>query len=541
MDILFLLGQATSIEAARTLIQRHRAQDPMATLATVRQYWADLLGATQVQSPDRSMDILLNGWLLYQTLACRIWARAGFYQASGAYGFRDQLQDGMALAALRPDLTRAHLLRAAARQFPEGDVQHWWLPHSGQGVRTRISDDRVWLGHAVAQYVAVSGDVGVLDETVPFLEGPALLPGAHDDFFQPSVSPQNASLFEHCARGLDQAVALTGANGMPLIGTGDWNDGMNRVGEGGQGTSVWLGWLLITTIDAMAPLAETRDPDRAARWRNHADTVRQAIERDGWDGAWYRRGTYDNGTPLGSATSLECRIDSIAQSWAVLSGAADPKRAATAMASMSEHLVLPDPGLALLFTPPFDQTEMDPGYIKGYPPGLRENGGQYSHAAMWAILAFAKMGNGDAAGTLFSLLNPINHALTPEDAARYKVEPYVLAADVYSTAPHIGRGGWTWYTGSAAWMHRAGIEGLIGLTRAGQSLSLNPCFPKDWPQVRVTVKIGETFLTVVIHNPRRTGHTILSATLDGEALPPTDGGVTLPMQGKQQDLIIILA
>lgn len=541
VDILFLLGQATSIEAARTLIQRHRAQDPMATLATVRQYWADLLGAIQVQSPDRSMDILLNGWLLYQTLACRIWARAGFYQASGAYGFRDQLQDGMALAALRPDLTRAHLLRAAARQFPEGDVQHWWLPHSGQGVRTRISDDRVWLGHAVAQYVAVSGDVGVLDETVPFLEGPALLHGAHDDFFQPSVSPQNASLFEHCARGLDQAVALTGANGMPLIGTGDWNDGMNRVGEGGQGTSVWLGWLLITTIDAMAPLAETRDPDRAARWRNHADTVRQAIERDGWDGAWYRRGTYDNGTPLGSATSLECRIDSIAQSWAVLSGAADPKRAATAMASMSEHLVQPDPGLALLFTPPFDQTEMDPGYIKGYPPGLRENGGQYSHAAMWAILAFAKMGNGDAAGTLFSLLNPINHALTPEDAARYKVEPYVLAADVYSTAPHIGRGGWTWYTGSAAWMHRAGIEGLIGLTRAGQSLSLNPCFPKDWPQVRITVKIDETFLTVVIHNPRRTGHTILSATLDGEALPPTDGGVTLPMQGKQQDLIITLA
>ncbi|HEX9859420.1 MAG TPA: glycosyl transferase, partial [Paracoccaceae bacterium] len=478
VNILFLLGQADSPDAAQSLILRHRATDPDATLAVVKQHWADLLGAVQVQSPDRAMDIMLNGWLLYQTLACRIWARAGFYQASGAYGFRDQLQDGMALTALRPDLTRAHLLRAAARQFPEGDVQHWWLPHSGQGVRTRISDDRVWLGYAVAQYVAVSGDAGVLDEQVPFLEGPALLPGAHDDFFLPAVSSTSASLFEHCARGLDQAIALTGANGMPLIGTGDWNDGMNRAGEQGRGTSVWLGWLLIATIDAMAPLARTRDPARAKRWRSHAAAVKQAIERDGWDGAWYRRGTYDDGSLLGSATSQECRIDSIAQSWAVLSGAADPARAATAMASMANHLIRPDPGLALLFAPPFNATPQDPGYIKGYPPGLRENGGQYSHAAMWAVLAYARMGNGDAAGALFSMLNPINHALTPADADRYKVEPYVVAADVYSTARHIGRGGWTWYTGSAAWMYRAGIEGLLGLTRAGPDLILNPCFPK---------------------------------------------------------------
>ncbi|MFN4171976.1 MAG: GH36-type glycosyl hydrolase domain-containing protein, partial [Pseudorhodobacter sp.] len=397
VQIVFLLGQAASAEEARALILRHRAADPDQTLEVVRQHWADLLGAVQVTSPDRAMDIMLNGWLLYQTLACRIWARAGFYQASGAYGFRDQLQDGMALTALRPEMTRAHLLRAASRQFPEGDVQHWWLPHSGQGVRTRISDDRVWLGYGVAQYIAVSGDAAILDAQIPFLDGPALPPGAHDDFFQPTVSDTHASLFEHCARGLDLAIEMTGSNGMPLIGTGDWNDGMNRVGEGGQGTSVWLGWLLIATLDRLTPFADARDPVRATRWRTHRTALVQAIERDGWDGAWYWRGTFDDGTVLGSAASEECRIDSIAQSWAVLSGAADPTRAATAMASMTEHLVRPrtetEPGLALLFTPPFDRTPLDPGYIKGYPPGLRENGGQYSHAAMWAILAQCGLGD----------------------------------------------------------------------------------------------------------------------------------------------------
>ena len=540
VDVLFLLGQADSRAAAQELIQRHRAADPGATLDRVKEYWADLLGSVQVTSPDRAMDIMLNGWLLYQTLACRIWARAGFYQASGAYGFRDQLQDGMALAALRPDLTRLHLLRAAARQFPEGDVQHWWLPHSGQGVRTRISDDRVWLGHCVAQYVAVSGDEGVLEEELPFLEGPALLPGAHDDFFLPSVSGQSASLFEHCARGLDQAISLTGANGMPLIGTGDWNDGMNRVGEAGRGTSVWLGWLLIATIDAMAPLAEVRDPVRAARWREHAEAVRQAIERDGWDGAWYRRGTYDDGTPLGSVASLECRIDSIAQSWAVLSGAADPDRAVTAMASMTKQLIRPDPGLALLFAPPFDATAQDPGYIKGYPPGLRENGGQYSHAAMWTILAHARMGDGDAAGRLFAMLNPINHALTPADAARYKVEPYVVAADVYASAPHTGRGGWTWYTGSAAWMYRAGIEGLLGLTRAGRDLVLDPSFPKAWPQISANVRMGDTRLAITIANPGRTGCGISEAMLDDVALHPVDGRLTVKLSGGSHRLTVTL-
>ncbi len=540
VEVVFQIGQAENAAAASTLIQQVRRANLDETLQTVKRHWADILTAVQITSPDRAMDIMINGWLLYQTLACRIWARAGFYQASGAYGFRDQLQDGMALTFSRPDMTRAHLLRAAARQFPEGDVQHWWLPHSGQGVRTRISDDRVWLGYGVARYIAVSGDEGILDETLPFLHGPPVPPGAHDDFFQPSVSDTKANLFEHCARGLDQAIDLTGENGLPLIGTGDWNDGMNRVGEGGAGTSVWLGWLLIATIDMMAPLAESRDPARAVRWRLHRQAVREAIETHGWDGAWYRRGTFDDGTILGSAASDECRIDSIAQSWAVLSGAADPERAKIAMASMTEHLVRPDPGLALLFTPPFDRTAVDPGYIKGYPPGLRENGGQYSHAAMWAVLAQTKLGNGDAAGQLFAMLNPINHALTPSAVDRYKVEPYVIAADVYSTPPHEGRGGWTWYTGSAGWMYRAGIEGLLGLNRAGTNLVLNPCFPKAWPKLSATVILGRARIGITILNPERTGRGIVAAELDGAALHVGKDGVTLPLTELSHELIVTL-
>ena len=536
VEVLFLLGQGSTAEEARALILATRARDLTATLGEVKAFWADLLGAVQVRTPDRAMDIMLNGWLLYQTLACRIWARAGFYQASGAYGFRDQLQDGLALTALRPEMTRAHLLRAAARQFPEGDVQHWWLPHSGQGVRTRISDDRVWLGYAVAQYIGVSGDDAVLDEVLPFLEGPELRPAEHDNFFQPGVSETTATLFEHCALGLDQAIALTGANGMPLIGTGDWNDGMNRVGEAGKGTSVWLGWLLIATIRAMLPMAEVRDPTRAARWRTHAETVRQAIERDGWDGDWYRRGRFDDGSRLGSARSTECQIDSIAQSWSVLSGAARPERAAKAMQSVTDRLIGPD--LALLFTPPFNRSSPDPGYIKGYPPGLRENGGQYSHAAMWAILAQTGLGNGDAAGAMFALVNPINHTLTPADIARYKVEPYVIAADVYSVAPHTGRGGWTWYTGSAAWMHRAGIEGLLGVTRHGAMLRFAPCFPKAWPKVELRLTLGPNPCEVTILNPFGLGTGIKAARLNGTTMQCGAGSLTIPIDQLEGELIL---
>ena len=533
-EVVVLLGQCSTAERARALIVATRAKDPEVSLSAVRQGWSDLLGTVQVKTPDRAMDILLNGWLLYQTVVCRIWARAALYQASGAYGFRDQLQDNMALAALRPDLTRAHLLRAAGRQFPQGDVQHWWLPQSGQGVRTRISDDRVWLSHCVAHYVAVSGDRAVLDEPLAFLEGPDLDEGEADAFFIPEPSGPVASLLEHCARGLDQAIALTGENGMPLIGTGDWNDGMNRVGEAGRGTSVWLGWLLIQTLHAMAPLMDPHDPARAGRWRDHAENLRRAIEGAGWDGAWYRRGTYDDGSLLGSATSAECQIDSIAQSWAVLSGAADPARAAQAMQSMRDRLL--KPGLALLFTPPFDSAAADPGYIKGYPPGLRENGGQYSHAAMWAILAEAKLRNGDGAVRLFQRINPINHALTEAEAQVYKVEPYVVAADVYDSPQHSGRGGWTWYTGSAAWMLRAGIEGILGMTRRGHQVHFNPCLPAFWPQVELFLHLGPLPCRVTVLNVG-SGSAVVSARLNGEDLV-CDGGVLVPLERLAGELVL---
>ncbi|MFC3179869.1 GH36-type glycosyl hydrolase domain-containing protein [Cypionkella sinensis] len=530
IELRFLLGQAKRIEEARDLIIRYRAADLDVLQTDVAAHWDGILGAVQVKTPDRSMDILLNGWLLYQTLACRIWARAGFYQASGAYGFRDQLQDGMALTFSRPDMTREHLLRAASRQFPEGDVQHWWLPHSGQGVRTRISDDRVWLGFGVARYIGISGDTAILDEQVPFLEGPQVPNGKHDDFFQPTISEETASLFEHCARGLDQAVALTGENGLPLIGTGDWNDGMNRVGEHGMGTSVWLGWLLIATVEMFAPLAETRDAARAARWRAHAKSVRAAIEDMAWDGAWYRRGTFDDGTWFGSVDSEECKIDSIAQSWSVLSGAGDPARAAQAMDSVSQHLIRRNPDMALLFTPPFDHAPHDPGYIKGYPPGLRENGGQYSHAAMWAVLAYARLGQGDKAAELFGMLNPINHALTADAAGLYKGEPYVIAADVYSTAPHEGRAGWTWYTGSAGWMYRAGVEGIIGLTREAEVLVLDPGIPSAWPGVSVMVRHGASQVQIEIVNTSGAGRGVVQAEVDGVVTRQASGAFRLALR-----------
>lgn len=515
VEIVFFIGQATNADDARNLIARYRTADLDAVQLEIAEYWDDVLGAVQVKTPDRSMDIMLNGWLLYQTLACRVWARSAFYQSSGAYGFRDQLQDGMALLASRPAMTREHLLRAAARQFIEGDVQHWWLPHSGQGVRTRISDDRAWLAYTAAHYINGSGDGAVLDEMVPFLEGAKLAAGEHDSFFQPTVSDEVATLFEHCARALDQSLAL-GGHGLPLIGTGDWNDGMNRVGEGGEGESVWLGWLLYATLNAFAPLADARgETRRAADWRAHAIALQASLEHEAWDGDWYRRGWFDDGTPLGSAVSDECQIDSIAQSWAVISGAAEPERAARAMTAVERELIRPQAGVALLFKPPFDKTHLDPGYIKGYPPGIRENGGQYTHAALWSVMALAQLGEGDKAAGLFSLLNPINHARTRADVHRYKAEPYVVAADIYAVAPHVGRGGWTWYTGSAGWMQRAGVESILGMRIRGTSLSLDPCIPKSWPGFAMTFRHRSAWYEIQVDNPDGHGRGIKTAELDG--------------------------
>jgi cyclic beta-1,2-glucan synthetase len=514
-EIVFFLGDAATREEARETIQRFRAADLDAIEAEIASFWEDTLGAVAVKTPDRSMDIMLNGWLLYQTLACRVWARSAFYQASGAYGFRDQLQDGMALAASRPDLTREHLLRAAGRQFVEGDVQHWWLPNSGRGVRTRISDDRPWLAYTVAQYVKSSGDTLVLDESIPFLEGAPLTAAETDNFFQPSASEKHATLFEHCALALDASLSL-GRHGLPLMGTGDWNDGMNRVGEKGEGESVWLGWFLYASLTAFAPLARARgESARADKWIMHADALKVALEREAWDGDWYKRAFFDDGAALGASGDDECRIDSIAQSWAVLSGAATPGRAARAMAALDRELIRRGDRLALLFAPPFDKTRHEPGYIKGYPPGVRENGGQYTHAATWSIIAFAALGEGDKAAALFAMLNPINHARTRAGVHQYKVEPYVVAADIYSMPPHVGRGGWTWYTGSAGWLQRAGVESLLGLRLRGAALCIDPCIPKTWGRFDATVKYRSARYQVHVENPDGVCRGVVNVRADG--------------------------
>jgi cyclic beta-1,2-glucan synthetase len=474
------LNEASSI--AKQFRGKQKATD---ALEKVKNYWEETTGALQVETPDAAINIITNGWLTYQTLSSRLWGRSGFYQSGGAFGFRDQLQDVLSLLYARPQLARAQILLCASRQFKEGDVQHWWHPPVGRGVRTRISDDYLWLPFVTAYYIKHTGDIAILDESIDFLEGRLLNPDEESYFDLPQKALAPAPLYDHCVRAIKHALSF-GIHGLPFIGTGDWNDGYNKVGEDGKGESVWLAFFLYEILNRFGETAGLhKDSTFADTCKKESDTLKANIDKSAWDGEWYKRAWFDDGTPLGSKTNDDCKIDSIAQSWSVLSGGGNDSLVDTAMESAYKNLVQKEAGVIQLLEPAFDKSNLNPGYIKGYVPGVRENGGQYTHAAVWMIMAFAKLADNERVWELLNMINPVNHGKTVEKIAIYKVEPYVLAADVYSRAPHAGRGGWTWYTGSAGWLYRLITESFLGLRQEGNKLKVTPCVPQEWESFKV--------------------------------------------------------
>jgi cellobiose phosphorylase len=529
-----LLGETTDRAAALALARGYGAAGKVdAALDEAREFWRRTTGAIEVATPLPAVDLMLNGWLVYQNLSCRIWGRSAFYQSGGAYGYRDQLQDSSGLVYTVPELTRRQIRLHAAHQFVEGDVLHWWHPAPlEKGLRTRFADDLLWLPYITAFYINSTGDWRVLDETEGFLSARLLEDGEDEVFLKPEPAGVSADVYEHCCRALDRSLT-EGAHGLPLMGTGDWNDGMNRVGREGRGESVWMGFFLVRIIDDFLPLCERRgDADRIARYRAYRDKLVAALNDTGWDGEWYRRAYYDNGAVMGSRDSDECRIDALAQAWAVISGAAPEARAAQALDAMERHLVSDEERLVRLLAPPFQDTPQDPGYIKGYVAGVRENGGQYTHAACWAVRALAEAGRNERAARVLEMLSPVSHSSTPEDVAIYQVEPYVIAADIYGAAPHVGRGGWTWYTGSAGWMYRVALESVLGFTlQGGDTIRIAPAIPSSWPGFTIHYRLpdGVTVYEISVINDGGGGQAA-AATLDGQPVALKDGAALVPLR-----------
>ncbi|PJI07746.1 MULTISPECIES: GH36-type glycosyl hydrolase domain-containing protein [Clostridium] len=525
-EIVIMLGEEKSLIELKNLTDKYSSvQNAENELSKTKEYWRSMLTSIAVKTPDDSMNIMMNGWLMYQLVSCRLWARTAFYQSGGAYGFRDQLQDTMPLSFVKPEMTRKQILISASRQFLEGDVQHWWHPVVNSGIRTRFSDDLLWLPYVTLDYIRNTGDYSILDEIVSYIEDEPLKEGEDERYNLTKTSDKKGTIYEHCIKAIDKALKF-GIHNIPLMGSGDWNDGMNTVGNKGKGESVWLGWFLYSILKNFKDVAKMKkDEYRSERYLELSDFVRESIEKNAWDGNWYRRAYFDDGTPLGSAQNDECQIDSLAQSWGLISGGAKHERAKVAMKSIEKYLVKEDKGMVLLLTPPFDDSKLNPGYIKGYVPGVRENGGQYTHAATWVILAMTKLGDGKKAWKLFNMINPINHTKSFYDCQTYKVEPYVMAADVYAKEPYVGRGGWTWYTGTAGWMYRVGIEGILGLKlKEGMGFTIEPCIPDKWSSYSMQYKVKNNIYNINIHRTGKKTIVLDGDNVTGGIVPFLDGG-----------------